>query len=192
MEDVVVERRFDQPTDFDNFRGANDKAPGCYDLYRLSYWGSFVSVDGRYFVCHVRAPDAESVRIPSVRYNVPFTAAWSATRDAGSAPLEPPGPKGLVAYLCPETRSNALAEPRPHVVLCVRRAATEMEPQAWTTQLERALGSEHLLVTYRSRDHLRAIAVLHGVTRAAVATAFPNDEIWEARLCTRKLGTSHV
>ncbi|MFV8816430.1 DUF4242 domain-containing protein [Haliea sp. E17] len=63
MPDVVLERVFDPPLDKAAFVAMGETAMGCLDLYRASWFESFLAVDGSRLLCRFQAPDAEAIRL---------------------------------------------------------------------------------------------------------------------------------
>ncbi len=179
MEHILVERYFDTPQDYDSFPGLSVRAPWCYEQYRLSYWGSYVSMSGDRIFCHFRAPDAESFRIPNRQYGIPFTSAWAASMNAGAAGADLGGPKGLVGFLCPtDLDQNPDGEPQPRVVVLVTNSERTIEAPG------------RLLWRYRSRNNDRAVAILDQTTEDAVRAAMPSAaDIWTARVRSRHITT---
>ncbi len=177
MENVLVERYFDTFVDFDSFEGLSSRAPWCYEQYRLSYWGSYNSVQGNRVFCHFQAPDVESFRKPNRQHQVPFTRAWAASIGAGYAPSSLKGPKELVRLLCADVfETQPDAEPMPLVVVVVTNAAITGE-----------LPGRHLW-TYRSRGQDRIVTIRDGTNENAVREAAPaNTEVWDAVVRTRHI-----
>jgi len=179
MEHILVERYFDLPQDYDTFPGLSARAPWCYEQYRLSYWGSYVSLSGDTIFCHFRAPDAESFRIPNRQHGVPFTSAWAASLQAGVAASDLEGPKGLVRFLCPgDFEKDQQAEPQPQVVILV----TSTPPNADVPG--------RLLWSYWSRNNGRTVSVFDGTAADAVRQLAPADaEVWAAKIRSRHITT---
>jgi hypothetical protein len=177
MEHILVERYFDSAQDYDSFPGLSARAPWCYEQYRLSYWGSYVSLSGDRIFCHFRAPDAESFRIPNRQHGVPFTTAWAASLQAGLASPDLEGPKGLLRLLCPtDFDRDPEAEPQPQVIVVVAGG----EPV-----------NEHpgrLLWRYRARNNDRTVSILDNASEDAVRESLPETaEVWAAKVRSRHI-----
>ena len=177
MEHILVERYFDFPQDYDSFPGLSVRAPWCYEQYRLSYWGSYVSLKGDKIFCHFRAPDAESFRIPNRQHDVHFNSAWAASLKGGVAAADMEGPKALIRFLCPaEVEKDEQAEPQPQVVILV----------TGTPPGEDVPG--RLLWSYRSRNDSRTVSVIDETTENAVRAAVPADaDVWTAAVRSRHI-----
>lgn len=96
MEDVLIERDFDEPVSYDTFKGASARDPGCLARYRVTYHGSYVALSDKKMICHARAPDAESVRTPSRITGAPFSRIWTADMISDREPCHPLDPASLV------------------------------------------------------------------------------------------------
>lgn len=60
---VFLERTFDDPLTADDVIGSGRDSAWCFDLHRVLWQSSFLSLDGRALVCHFASPDLESARI---------------------------------------------------------------------------------------------------------------------------------
>ena len=177
MEHILVERYFDAAQDYDSFPGLSQRAPWCYEQYRLSYWGSYVSLSGDRIFCHFRAPDAESFRIPNRQHRIHFTSAWAASLQGGVAAAGMEGPKGLIRFLCPtEFEKDQQAEPQPQVIICV----TDTPPKADIPG--------RLLWAYRSRNDGRTVSVFDETSEDAIRAAVPaTADVWTAKVRSRHI-----
>lgn len=63
MSDILLERVFDPPLDKAAFLAMGEESLGCLDLYRTTWFESFLAEDGSRLVCHFQAPDTESIRL---------------------------------------------------------------------------------------------------------------------------------
>jgi hypothetical protein len=84
---LFLERTFDEPlTPEDVLEGGRESA-SCFDLYRVSWHGSFLSQDGRTLVCQFSAADLESARLALRGPDVDLSRFWAGTvhRSAGAA-----------------------------------------------------------------------------------------------------------
>jgi hypothetical protein len=62
MSDIILIRKFDQPTGVDYLEQASSALAWCRKLYGVSPRLHFLAEDGLRFACHFDAPDAEAVR----------------------------------------------------------------------------------------------------------------------------------
>lgn len=76
---VVVERSLEVPVPFDQLAALEEAGRGCFEMRDVKPIVSYVSKDGRRFLCVYVAPDAESVRRANQYANLPFDNAWAAT-----------------------------------------------------------------------------------------------------------------
>lgn len=79
MEQVIVERSFDEPVEFEALYSSVDKISWCLEQYRIRLLRSYLSSDKKRMICVYEAPDAESVRIANRHAEVPFDCIWTAT-----------------------------------------------------------------------------------------------------------------
>jgi hypothetical protein len=79
MEHVISERSFVEPIAYGDVEAMAARAAWCFDLHRVGYRLSFLSLDGRRMVCQFAAPDAESVRNALRQLDKPFERVWTAS-----------------------------------------------------------------------------------------------------------------
>ena len=79
MEQVIVERSFDEPVEFESLQAREDKITWCLDQHRITFLRSYLSSDRKRMICVYEAPDAESVRIANRQAELPFDCVWTAT-----------------------------------------------------------------------------------------------------------------
>lgn len=79
MEQVIVERSFDEATEFESLQTLADKISWCLDQHRVRFLRSYLSSDKKRMICVYEAPDAESVRIANRQGELPFDCVWTAT-----------------------------------------------------------------------------------------------------------------
>lgn len=172
MTDVLVERHWDPPvTDAALQAMLEMAAGGCYDIHRVDWCGSLLSVDGAELFCHFRAPDAESVRIMLRQTGSPLGDAWACTVEDAPAT----GPSDL-------TRVNVVTTHRfdePLDVAMIR----SLERSA-ASHLDGGQGC--LVRTYVSNDRRRMLFLycasdLEPVRRAEQEAGLPPDRIWPVR-----------
>lgn len=79
MEQVIVERTFDEATEFEALQAGEAKILWCLDQHRIRFLRSYLSSDKKRMICVYEAPDAESVRIANRQAELPFDSVWTAT-----------------------------------------------------------------------------------------------------------------
>ena len=175
MECVIAEREFDQPIAFEDFRGIRARGAWCFDAYNIRYLGSHFATDGRRMICRYEAPDAESVREPSRKLDVPFERIWSATvherpRGGDERPERTNGRSALVVV------QRSFEQPRTF---------DDLEGIAingiWCFQLH----DVRLVRSFFSRDGRRMICIYDAPDAEAVRQTqrqigFPFDRAWTA------------
>ena len=77
MELVLVERRFEQPIDFQDIQRQETAASWRLDTYNVRFLKTFLSKDRRRMLCLYEAPDAEAVRSAEKQARIPFEHAWT-------------------------------------------------------------------------------------------------------------------
>ena len=76
---VFLERTFDEAlTPEDVLEGGRESA-WCFDLHRVRWHGSFLSLDGRALVCRFSAPDMESARLALRDPDMDLSRLWAGT-----------------------------------------------------------------------------------------------------------------
>ncbi len=186
MEDILVERYFDEPIDFDSFEGLKQKAPWCVEQNQLSHLGTFIDPNNKDMYCHYRAPDADSFRVPSREHDVHFTRAWTAHVAPGADADGDPTPAGLVRQLCPEAYaapSDEPPEPMPRVAIAYGDGA---EAAAAADELARTAPARHL-VTYRSTAESRVLLLFADGELATLQHALPAFRVHETIIRLRHL-----
>jgi hypothetical protein len=78
MQQVVVERSFDEPVAFEAIQAIEDRGAWCLEMHNVRFLRTFFSLDRRRMICIYLAPDAESVRLAQSQAGVPFTRVWPA------------------------------------------------------------------------------------------------------------------
>lgn len=79
MAQVIVERSFDEATEFETLQTLADRISWCLDQHRVRFLRSYLSSDKKRMICVYEAPDAESVRIVNRQAEAPFDCVWTAT-----------------------------------------------------------------------------------------------------------------
>lgn len=79
MENVVVERSFDEPVDYEDIQAIEEKATFCLNLHNVQFLHSYFSSDRKRMICVYNAPDAEAVRLAARASNIPFDTIWTAS-----------------------------------------------------------------------------------------------------------------
>jgi len=93
MVEVIVERSFEDPADYDAIQARENCQAGCFDEHRVRFLGTWLSKDRRRMICLYEAPDAESVRIVQRQAKMPLDRVWSATRTSPPAGSLRPAPE---------------------------------------------------------------------------------------------------
>lgn len=79
MVELFLERDFFPPVSHADLQAAWGGAIGCFELHRVEWRGSLLSLDGRKLVCNFRAPDAESARIALRSGGADIRRLWPGT-----------------------------------------------------------------------------------------------------------------
>jgi hypothetical protein len=74
---VVVERSFTAPVQFEVMAGKARAKAWCLETHRVSHTHSFFSLDGKRMLCFYEAPDAEAVRVAQREAALPVEAVWA-------------------------------------------------------------------------------------------------------------------
>jgi hypothetical protein len=77
---VVVERSFTAPVQFEDIAGIARAKAWCLDAHRVSHTHSFFSLDGKRMLCFYAAPDAEAVRVAQREAAMPVDAIWACSQ----------------------------------------------------------------------------------------------------------------
>jgi len=86
---MFLERTFDPPIEMAQARTQMERGAWCLEMYRVSWQGSFLSLDGGSMVCRLAAPDAESVRAALNKGGADTRRLWSGTMHEAPAPGTP-------------------------------------------------------------------------------------------------------
>jgi len=76
---MFLERTFTEPMTGVDVDAMETGAVECFELHRVDWRQSFLSLDGRHMVCWFTAPDAESVRIALRQAGADIRVLWSGT-----------------------------------------------------------------------------------------------------------------
>jgi hypothetical protein len=87
MTHLILERTFDPPLDLAVFVERVRASEWCFDLYRLHWNGSFLSLDGRTMVCSFTAPDAESARTALRQTGADVARLWTTSVHLAEPPV---------------------------------------------------------------------------------------------------------
>ena len=93
---VVVERSFEEPTEFERLLALERAAHWCFEQQRVRWLRSFQSHDARHQICIYEAPDAEAVRVSQRTAELPFDDLWSGQRFSPPVGQLPPGQQEVV------------------------------------------------------------------------------------------------
>jgi hypothetical protein len=180
MENVVIERLFDQSVALSAVDELYRAQRRCMEDNRVAPSHSYLSADGTRLVCVLRAPDAEAVRrVARQIKDVPQGRAWSASI------LDPPAPPARVidADLLPRiVVERTFDEP----VAFEKLEALEEEGR-WCLDLHRveylrsyfAVDRRRMLCVYRAPD-------ADSVRRAQRQIGLPFDRAWPATVSRRQ------
>lgn len=86
---LFLERTFDEPLTPKDVLDGGQESAGCFELYRVSWHGSFLSQDGHTMVCRFSAADLESARLALRGPDVDLSRFWSGTVHQGASPAAP-------------------------------------------------------------------------------------------------------
>jgi len=160
MELVLVERRFEQPIDFQDIQLREIAASWCHDTYNVRFLKTFFSRDRRRMLCLYEAPDAEAVRAAEEQAKIPFERAWTCQNLRGDdLPMHAAAKEYVVversypAPITPEYLSSAFGKARS----CFEIHRTSYQE------------------SFLSRDGLTMVCVFRAPDAEAVRTA--NDQI---------------
>jgi len=76
LANVVVTRRFEQPTTVEALQAVEDASAWCLEQRQVTFLRTFFSADRKRMLCLYRAPDAESVREAQREAKMPFEEVW--------------------------------------------------------------------------------------------------------------------
>ena len=79
MARVMVERKFDDATSFDDLQAQEDAFAWCKEQHAVTFIRSYFSQDRKRMICEYEAPDAEAVRKVQRTASMPFERIWTAT-----------------------------------------------------------------------------------------------------------------
>jgi hypothetical protein len=74
---VLVARRFDEPTTVEAMQAIEDAGAWCLEQRRVTFLRTFFSTDCRRMLCLYQAPDAESVRQAQREAGMPVERVWA-------------------------------------------------------------------------------------------------------------------
>lgn len=77
---VVVSRRFAEPTTLEEIQAIEDAGAWCLEAHDTTFARTYFSQDRTRMVCLYRAPDAESVRTAQRKASMPVESVWSFRR----------------------------------------------------------------------------------------------------------------
>ena len=77
--EAFLERTFDKPLTPADVVGGGRDAQWCFDLHRVRWNGSFLSLDGRTLICAFSAPDMESARLAMRDPDTDLSRFWPGT-----------------------------------------------------------------------------------------------------------------
>jgi len=78
VSEVILERKFDQPTTPQEVLDGLEVSGACFDIHRVNWNVSYLDLDGLRMVCHFTAPDMESTRIALRQLGQDTSRLWNA------------------------------------------------------------------------------------------------------------------
>ncbi|HUQ52515.1 MAG TPA: nickel-binding protein [Gammaproteobacteria bacterium] len=86
---LVLERTFDEPLTAEDVVDGGRESAQCFDLYRVTWHGSFLASDGRALICRFSAADMESARLALRDPDVDLSRFWAGTVHQGLKTVTP-------------------------------------------------------------------------------------------------------
>lgn len=77
---VVVTRRFDEPTTVAAIQAIEDAGAWCLEQHRVTFIKTYFSTDRKRMICLYHGPDAESVRMAQAQAGLPTESVWACQR----------------------------------------------------------------------------------------------------------------
>lgn len=166
---VLVERRFDQPVEFEDIQKLEDAASWCLDAHKVRFIKTFFSRDQRRMLCLYEAPDAEAVRLAEDQACVPYDRAWTCTHLPAPAAAARAGKETVIV-------ERAFSEP-----ITAEFASSTFKRIEWCLDLHRAT----YLESYLANDGMSMVCVFHAPDAEAVRLAntrggAPFKNVWTA------------
>lgn len=168
MVEIFLERDFFPPVNHDYLREAWGGAIDCFNLHRVVWRGSLLSLDGCRLVCNFRAPDAESVRIALRKGGADIRRLWTGTvHDA-------PSLERFTADSANVIVRRSFVQP-----VAVADVQAREDAAAWCLDVRHV----KFVRTYFSRDRTRMLCLYHApdaesVREAQRIAAMPMDDVW--------------
>ena len=88
MADIIVERDLDPPATAQEVLAMAQQGTACLKLYGIDWVESYLSVNGKFLVCHFISPDTETTRTAIRQTGSDFNAVWAGTLHEGAASEE--------------------------------------------------------------------------------------------------------
>ena len=172
MEIVVVERKFEQPVQFEDIQALEGAGSWCLNAHRVRFLKALFSRDRRRMLGLYEAPDAEAVRLAEGEARVPFDRAWTCShlRNDSTSDQTPAAEFVVAERLFPEPVT-------PEFV------ANALREKGWCLDLHRAEYVESYLAT----DGLRMVCVFRAPDAESVRLAnkqadVPYTNVWTASI----------
>ena len=86
---LFLERTFDEPLSPEDVLEGGRESKQCFDLYRVSWHGSFLGLGGRTMICTFSAPDMESARLALRDPDTDLSRFWSGKVYRGANAVTP-------------------------------------------------------------------------------------------------------
>ena len=178
MELVLVERRFDQPVEFEDIQSLEDAGSWCLELHGVRFIKTFFSRDRRRMLCLYEAPDAEAVRLAESQAKVPYERAWTCMHLVGDSMRSE---TSSAQYIVAERRFIDPVKPE-FVSVALQKAG-------WCLDLHRA----EYIESFLGHDGLRMVCLFRAPDAEAVRQAnrkagVPYTQIWRASVHTAGSG----
>lgn len=172
MNEIFLERTFDEPLDIGAVIGLAEAANDCMTIYRVIWRGSLLSSDGHRMVCRFSAPDAESARRALKESGADASRLWPGTVHEGH------GGVGANANVVVE---RAFDEPAS-----IESLQAQEDAKRWCLDVHHVT----FVRTFFSSDRKRMICLYQAPDAESVRAAqrqagLPFDRVWPCRTIDR-------
>lgn len=168
MIELFLERDFFPPVGHADLQAVWEGAIDCFELHRVEWRGSLLSLDGCKLVCNFRAPDAESVRIALRSGGADIRRLWPGTvHDA-------PNLERFAADSANVLVRRSFARP-----VAVADIQAREDAAAWCLEVRHV----KFVRTYFSTERTRMLCLyrapdVESVREAQRIAAMPMDDVW--------------
>jgi hypothetical protein len=161
--EAFLERNFDEPLTPADVVDGGRESRWCFDLHRVRWNGSFLSLDGRSMICAFSAPDMESARLALRDPGTDLSRFWPGTLQGGGTGIVP----------------NVVVERTFATPVTYEDIKALGDAKAWCYETHHvkyahtafALDGKRMLCFYRAPD-------AEAVRRAQRETGAPFDAVW--------------